>query len=59
MWVLMEGLREDGMGCAEHQGQLREWVNQAPGAAAGTSVPRGSQILQDLGSSKPESGVLG
>lgn len=32
-------------------GMLREWQNQALGAAAKTTLPRGSPISQDLGSS--------
>lgn len=56
--VLVEEQGEDGLGCAEHQGRLSEWWNEVPGAAALTTLPRGSQVLRNLRSSAAGVGAL-
>lgn len=58
MQVLKEGQEEDGMGYTEYGGGqgLREWWNQSRGAAATTTLPRGSSASRDL---RTRRGVLG
>lgn len=58
MQVLKEGQEEDGMGYTEYGGGqgLREWWNQSRGAAATTTLPRGSSVSRDL---RTRRGVLG